>query len=148
MNTHFSKFIVFLLILFFAFYSCCEQSGKEYDLVIKGGRIIDGTGNPYFYGDVGISEDRIAKIGKISESKAQKVINANGLYVVPGFIDVHTHTDRLIDSLTQVKNYLLQGVTTVVGGNCGGSRYPLAPLFKALEEKGISIVEKNWPGPD
>ncbi|OQX95004.1 hypothetical protein B6I21_07700 [candidate division KSB1 bacterium 4572_119] len=88
---------------------------------------------------MGIQGERIAKIGNISADQGREVIDAKGLFVVPGFIDVHTHVDRLIDSLGQVKNYLLQGVTTTVGGNCGGSRFPLDELFKKLEKKGVAV---------
>ena len=132
---------IFVLVIFvlFSFFNKCSIDTPSYDIVIKSGKIIDGTGNPWFFGNIGIRGDRIAKVGKIDEVYAKKIIDANGLYVVPGFIDVHTHVDVLIDSLTDVKNYLLQGVTTAVGGNCGSSRFPLSDLFQNLEENKIAI---------
>ncbi|NOZ62167.1 MAG: D-aminoacylase [Calditrichaeota bacterium] len=129
--------LIFALTLLFLF--SCQTNNQTYDLIIRSGKIVDGAKNPFYYADIGIRGERIAAIGDLSDRKAKKIIDAKNLYVTPGFIDVHTHTDRLIDSLTQVKNYLLQGVTTVVGGNCGGSRYPLNKLFEKLEKKGIGI---------
>jgi N-acyl-D-amino-acid deacylase len=117
-------------------FSCGVES---YDLVIINGSIVDGTGTKMYTGDIAISGDRIVKIGSLKRSNAIQTIDASGLVVTPGFIDVHTHCDRGIKRVTTVDNYILQGVTTVIGGNCGGHRFPLAKLFSDLEEKGISI---------
>ena len=119
--------------------SCCCSRVSEPDIIIKNGQIVDGTGKPSYQADLAIKDGRIVEIGRLKAGKTTTVIDAKGLYVAPGFIDVHTHTDRKIDSEPAVMNYLLQGVTTVVGGNCGGSRYPLSELFGRLEEKGIAI---------
>lgn len=67
---------------------------REYDLVIKNGTIIDGTGLPRFKGDLAIRNGRIAKIGRVDASAAREVIDANGLIVAPGFVDLHTTTTR------------------------------------------------------
>ena len=107
----------------------------RYDILIKSGKIIDGTGAPWIRGDIGITGSRITRIGTIPDQYGEEIIDAENLYVAPGFIDVHTHVDTKIDSHPEVKNYLLQGVTTVVGGNCGSSRYPLKELFQAIESK-------------
>ena len=115
----------------------CGRAG--FDILIKNGTIVDGTGNPAFHADVAIKDGYIIAIGRLDGVRAGHVIDADGRVVVPGFIDVHTHTDRLIDSEPGVLNYLLQGVTTVVGGNCGGSRYPLRDLFQSVEQNGIAI---------
>ena len=114
-----------LLFLVFNFFTGCTQK-TNYDIIIKSGTIIDGTGHAEILADIGITSDRIVEIGTIPENKGENIINAKGLYVVPGFIDVHTHVDRKIAEEPTVKNYLLQGVTSVVGGNCGASEYPLS----------------------
>ena len=64
-----------------------------YDIIIKGGRILDGTGNPWFYGDIGIKNGKISRIGKLCSDTAEKVIDARGCIVSPGFIDMHSHSD-------------------------------------------------------
>lgn len=114
-------------------------SQQSYDLVIKNGFIIDGSGNPWFKSDIGIKHDKITKIGPIEKNQAGKVIDASNLIVAPGFIDVHTHCDRGIVEIPTVDNYILQGVTTVIGGNCGGHSFPLEKLFQKLEEEGASL---------
>ncbi len=113
--------------------------GQSYDLVIKNGLIVDGTGNQAYAGDIAIQGSRILKIGSLKGIRAMETIDASGLVVAPGFIDIHTHCDRGIERVPTVDNYILQGVTTVIGGNCGGHRFPLAKLYKDLEETGISI---------
>ena len=135
-----------IIILFFFITNCAPLKKpevvikeKKYDLVIKNGRIIDGTGNPWFKADIGIKGKRIVKIGRISEKEALRVIDAKGLYVTPGFIDIHTHCDRKISEYPEVKNYIYQGVTTVIGGNCGGHPFPLKELFEKLEKEGIAL---------
>ncbi len=90
-------------------------------------------------GDIGIRGDRIIKIGRLNSSPAQNVIDAKGLVVTPGFIDVHTHCDRAIAEVPTVDNYVLQGVTTVIGGNCGGHPYPVSQLFTRITEQGIAL---------
>ena len=112
---------------------------KPYDLVIKNGFIIDGTGNPWFKGDVGVKANKIVKIGIINKNFGKKVIDAQNLYVCPGFLDIHTHCDRRIVQVPTVDNYIFQGVTTVIGGNCGGHPLPLQELFEKIENKGISV---------
>lgn len=134
-----------LFLLFFSalcisvIFSSCLKSKKPYDLVIKNGLIIDGSGNPGFTADIAVKDKKIANIGTIEENQGEIVVDAKGLTVTPGFIDVHTHCDRQIKKCPTVDNYILQGVTTVIGGNCGGHPFPLGELFDTLEKKGISI---------
>jgi N-acyl-D-amino-acid deacylase len=111
----------------------------EFDLIISGGRVIDGTGNPWFKADVAIKDGRVAEIGLISPSRAARLIDAKDLIVAPGFIDVHTHIEGAILDLPAAENFLRMGVTSVVTGNCGGSALPLGEWFTRLEQKGISI---------
>jgi N-acyl-D-aspartate/D-glutamate deacylase len=101
--------------------------------------IVDGTGDPAFSGDIGIIGDTIVDIGDLSGKKAEKSINAGGLVVSPGFIDMHTHCDSGLgqtDSNINL-NYLIQGTTTVVTGNCGDGTYKIAEIKKEWEEQGI-----------
>lgn len=116
----------------------CVFYQRPYDLVIKNGTVFDGTGNPWYKEDIGIKGKKIVRIGFIPKSRAKQVIKATNLVVTPGFIDVHTHCDRRIDEIPTVDNYLLQGVTTVIGGNCGGHPYPLSELLTKLKKNGIS----------
>jgi len=66
----------------------------EFDIVVHGGRLIDGTGNPWFYGDIGIKDSKIASIGKIQPGAGRRAISAKGYVVTPGYIDMHTHSDQ------------------------------------------------------
>jgi len=115
------------------------QGAATYDLVILNGRIISGDGNPWFYGDIGIKKDQIVKIGSLQSSNSAKVIDAKGSYVAPGFIDIHTHAEKHITDIPAADNYLLQGVTTLVAGNCGGSFFPLSDLFYKINTMGIGV---------
>jgi N-acyl-D-amino-acid deacylase len=101
-------------------------SSKSFDVVIKGGTVFDGTGKPGFKADVGISADTITAVADdISSGRARKVIDAQGLCVSPGFIDIHSHSDSSIISYPTADSRVLQGVTTEVTGNCGGSIVPV-----------------------
>ena len=121
-----------LLLVFLA-----QANAEPYDVVIRGGRVVDGTGNPAFFADVGVKAGRIAEIGRIKE-KAASEIDAKGLIVAPGFIDVHTHADEVADN-PRAENFLRMGVTTVVAGNCGGSALDVGKALAEIEEKRISI---------
>jgi N-acyl-D-amino-acid deacylase len=98
---------------------------RSYDLILREATVIDGTRAPRFEADVAVEGDRIAAIGSLSSSKAKKEINASGKIVSPGFIDAHTHDDRLMLSGPEMAPKVSQGVTTVVAGNCGVSLAPL-----------------------
>jgi N-acyl-D-amino-acid deacylase len=124
---------ILLLIHFDLVYS------QPYDLVIKNGRIADGSGNPWFYADLGISNGRITKIGRIDASAAAQVIDAKSLVVAPGFIDVHAHVETGIMRMPTADNFLMMGVTTIVTGNCGGSWLAVGDSLHSLESKGVSI---------
>ena len=94
-----------------------------FDLIIKGGKVLDGTGNPFYRSDIGIKDGKIASIAKNLEG-AKKVIDANGLTVSPGFIDSHSHSDTQILTFPDQKEKVEQGITLSVGGMCGGSIVP------------------------
>lgn len=112
---------------------------KDYDLVIKNGRIVDGTGNPWFYGDVAIKNGRIEQIGKVDSSRAKRLIDAKNQIVAPGFIDVHGHIEGGIEKLPFSENMLQMGVTSIITGNCGFSETSLKDWFGKLEKLGISM---------
>ncbi|MGZ5289356.1 MAG: N-acyl-D-amino-acid deacylase family protein [Actinomycetota bacterium] len=107
---------------------------RTYDVVIKGGQVVDGTGGPARPDDVGIVGDRIAEVGRIDPAEAVRVIAADGRVVAPGFIDIHTHSDIGILQDPAAENMVRQGVTTNVTGNCGGSSAPIAEATRPLAE--------------
>ncbi len=98
-----------------------------FDLLIAGGTLIDGTRAPRFDADVGVREGRIAAIGDLAGQRARDRIDAGGLIVAPGFIDVHTHDDAALIGEPGMDFKVSQGVTTVIAGNCGISMAPLPP---------------------
>ncbi|HYO82829.1 MAG TPA: D-aminoacylase [Bryobacteraceae bacterium] len=114
-------------------------SSAPYDLLIRNARVVDGTGNPWFRADIGISEGRIEAVGKLADAEATRVIDAAGRVVAPGFIDVHTHLEGGIEKVPRADNYILDGVTSVVTGNCGGSRLNLAEWFAELEKNRLGL---------
>lgn len=114
----------------------------SYDLLIKNGRVLDGTGNPWFYADVAVKDGKIAAIGKLDGVKTARTINAQGKYVVPGFIDIHSHADNaLADAKTQsAPNKVAQGITTVVVNQDGRSpTWPIAKQKQTYEKQGIGV---------
>lgn len=121
----------------------CAQN-EDFDVLITDGRVIDGTGNPWFYADVGVRDGRIAAIGKLDDAEADRTVEAEGKYVVPGFIDIHSHAADADGGLTHEEkkyraapNLVMQGVTTIVGNQDGGGQWPIAPQKRQMEEEGI-----------
>lgn len=94
-----------------------------FDLVVRNGKIIDGTGSPWFWADIGIMEGKIVKVARNLDG--DNVIDASGSVVSPGWIDVHMHADHTVLGNTRLESYVHQGVTTATMGNCGLSMYPL-----------------------
>ena len=109
-----------------------------YDLVLRGGRVVDGSGNPWYVADVGIRGGRVAAIGRLDEAAAARVLDVRGLVVAPGFIDVHAHVESGLPRRPTADNFVLDGVTTLVTGNCGGSETDLPRFFGELRAGGIS----------
>jgi len=100
----------------------------DYDLVIHGGVIVDGSGSQAFRADIGIRDSKIAGIGSIDPESGTSIIEAQGLVVAPGFIDIHSHSDITLIVNPKAESKVRQGVTTEVVGNCGGSAAPLKGL--------------------
>src|SRR3989304_10570068 len=90
-------------------------------VVIRNGRILDGSGNPWFKGDVGVVDEKISAVGDLGKSDAGVEIDARGMMVCPGFIDIHTHSDMSFLVNPKADSKLTQGVTTEIVGNCGDS---------------------------
>jgi len=136
----------------------------SFDLVIRGGTIVDGTGGPCWRGDLGLVGDVIRAVGAIDPERGSRVLDVTGLHVAPGFIDIHTHSDGDILRYPTADSRVMQGVTTEITGNCGGSAAPrgedrpgsvdqelaeeygieggwtdVASYFEVLERVGISL---------
>src|SRR3954451_24851590 len=130
-------------------------AAQDFDVLIRGGRIVDGTGNPSFVGDVGIRDGKVAAMGRLAGKSARQTIDAAGLIVAPGFIDIHNHSDftMLVDG--NAESMIRQGVTSMIFGE-GGSAAPLKPgagawtdfkgYFAKLREKGISTNIGTYMG--
>ena len=121
-----------------------------FDLLILNGTVIDGTGKPHKTIDVGIKDGRISEMGDLNNMKASKVVDAKGLLVTPGFIDLHSHSDfaLLLDGSAQ--SFVRQGVTTEVIGNCGMSCAPLGDpdMLKRNIFCFLPPYEADWSGMD
>jgi N-acyl-D-amino-acid deacylase len=126
------------LILLFAFSSAICCSSTQIDLVIRNGFLVDGSGQPGEIQDIGVYRGRIVLIGPNLPHKGTLEIDASGLVVCPGFIDVHSHAEEGLLERPDNHNNILQGITTFVGGNCGDSPIDLEKFFDAVIAKGVS----------
>lgn len=120
-----------------------------YDIIIKNGTIIDGTGQKMFIGDIGVKEKKIKEVGDLRNEKAETIINAQGQYVSPGFIDINNHSDTYwrIFLNPDLESLVYQGITTIVGGNCGSSLAPLVnkDIIQTIQKwADIRTVNLNW----
>jgi N-acyl-D-amino-acid deacylase len=117
-----------------------------YDLILKNGKISDGSGNPWFRGEVGILNGKIKNIGQIS-GDSTCTLDINNLVVCPGFIDIHSHSDISVLVNPKAESKIMQGVTTEVIGNCGLSPAPMrAEIQEHLRRQFLpSEFEWNWP---
>jgi N-acyl-D-aspartate/D-glutamate deacylase len=111
----------------------------EADVVLRGATLYDGSGAPGKIGDLAIKNDRIVAVGTFQTKGAPKILDCTGLVISPGFIDLHTHSDYPLQKTptNANRNYLMQGVTTVVTGNCGSGPVDTAAYFRKMEEIGI-----------
>jgi len=123
-----------------------------FDTIIKSGQVFDGAGSPWFRADIGICGGKIVEIGRV-RGEANRVIDASKLFVCPGFIDTHTHSDVMVFVNPQADNVVLQGVTTQMMGNCGMSAAPLRGktmhpegfiFVKQVQEYGITVDWRSF----
>ncbi|MCE7737531.1 MAG: amidohydrolase family protein, partial [Candidatus Heimdallarchaeota archaeon] len=110
----------------------------DYDLLLLNGKILDGTGNLAYYGDIGVKDSKIVKLGILNNEKADRVIDVTGLTITPGFIDMHSHADFNLIQSPNAESLVKQGITSVVAGNCGFSLAPLKESSKATLEAAIN----------
>ena len=119
-----------------------------FDLIVRNGRVIDGTGTPWMRGDIGIQGERILAFGHLGAAEAAEIINVDGNVVCPGIVDIHSHSDWSITSNPGADSTLRQGVTTEVMGNCGMSMSPVSERNRAMVEnllwKAKSDDTVNW----
>jgi N-acyl-D-amino-acid deacylase len=130
--------ILQLIIALSIFASC---SKIDLDILIINGTIVDGSGDEPYKSDIGIINDRIVRIGDLSQLSSRRIIDANNLVVSPGFIDSHTHAIRGIFDVPTAESSLLQGVTTLTDGNDGTSPFPIDEHYQLIENTEIS---PNW----
>ena len=145
------KTALVLFILMFILIAGVEGQQAEFDLLIRNGRILDGTGNPSFVNDVGLRDGKIAAIGALANARAARVIDANGLAVAPGFIDIHNHSDDTVLEDGDAQSMVRQGVTSMIFGE-GGSAAPstawkdFSSYFAELKRRGVSTNIGSYIG--
>lgn len=128
-------------LIFIASLSLNTKAQESFDILILNGRIVDGTGNPWFDADLGIVDQHIVSIGNLENAQASRIIDAAGLIVAPGFIDPHTHAIRGIFDNPSAESSIRQGITTLLEGNDGSSPFPIDEHYQSIRETGIST---NW----
>jgi N-acyl-D-aspartate/D-glutamate deacylase len=144
-----SALAVFVLAAALICVAAAQQA--DFDLLIRNGRVVDGTGNPSFVGDVGVRDGKIAAIGRLANRTAARTIDASGLVVAPGFIDIHNHSDDTILEDGDAESMVRQGVTSMIFGE-GGSAAPSAAwkdfssYFAELKRRGIATNVGSYIG--
>ena len=136
------KNIIILLLLT----PCVTTAQTSYDVLIKNGKILDGTGNNWYYADIAVKDGRIVLIQKQINAVASKLIDAKGLVVAPGFIDVHTHIEGDELKTPTADNFIYDGVTTVIAGNCGASNIDMGKYFGWLDSLRLSVNTASLVG--
>jgi N-acyl-D-aspartate/D-glutamate deacylase len=116
------------------------QTPARYDVLVRNGRVLDGSGNPWLAADIGIRGGRIVDVGRLGNAPAARVIDANGLTVAPGFIDVHSHASGgLAGSLNEARQLIAQGLTTVMINPDGGGTADLRAQRAGFEQRGVGV---------
>lgn len=131
---------------FFVLVSLHTVAQKQADILIQYGKIIDGTGNSWFYGDIAVKDGKIVAIGNLKNWQAAKVIDATGLIVAPGFIDVHTHIEDDEMKNPSATNFIMDGVTTVITGNCGSSHIDVQQYLSFIDSLRLSVNVATFIG--
>jgi N-acyl-D-amino-acid deacylase len=126
-------------LIFFLLFFPLAALAQDCDLLIKNGKIIDGTGNSWYYGNMAVKDGKILKIGRDVNLPAKKTIDAKGLIVAPGFIDVHTHLEGDEIKEPNATNFILDGVTTCITGNCGSSNVDIGKYLRWIDSLQLSI---------
>jgi len=126
-------------ILMFLLFPIFSFGQTKVDILLRNGKIIDGTGNSWFYGDVAILNGKIISVGNVGTVSANKTIDATGLIIAPGFIDVHTHLEGDEAKTPTANNFILDGVTTCITGNCGSSEKDISTYFSFIDSLKLSI---------
>ena len=114
-----------------------------FDILLRNGKIVDGTGAPWFVGDIGIAGDRIAAIGNLSEAHGRRDIDAAGKLVCPGFVDCHSHSDLSILANLEATSSIYQGVTTEIVGQCGLGPAPISDISRAAMAQTVAHACPN-----
>src|SRR5688572_8279970 len=115
------------------------MSQEKADLLIKNGKVFDGTGNSWFYADLLIKDGKIIQMGKSQQLQANREIDAAGLVITPGFIDVHTHIEGEELKTPGAENFIYDGVTSLVTGNCGASAPDIAAYLRFIDSLRLSV---------
>ena len=129
--------LIFLLTGLFSIATLSHA--QTFDLLIRNGKIMDGSGNSWYYGDIGVIQGKIVFIGLKKNYDAKRVVDASFMIVAPGFIDVHTHIEGSEVTIPTADNFIFDGVTSVVTGNCGGSSLEVEKYFKRIDSVKTSI---------
>lgn len=121
--------------------SAAQPAGDTFDILIRNGRVLDGTGNPWYRADIGIRGDRIVAVGALGNAKAATIVDANDRFVSPGFIDVHSHAGPglLTDALKHAQPVLGQGITTVLVNPDGGGPVGIAEQRGTYGKQGLGL---------
>jgi len=138
-------------VLLFALLGSGFSQRADFDILIRNGRVVDGTGNPSFIGDVGVRDGKITAIGRLANRTAARAIDANGLVVAPGFIDIHNHSDDTVIEDGDAQSMVRQGVTSMIFGE-GGSAAPsekwkdFSSYYAELLRRGVSTNIGSYLG--
>src|ERR1044071_5877063 len=139
------KFGILLFLL------AAQAPAQDFDILVRGGTIVDGAGNPSYVGDLGIKAGKIVAMGRLAGKTAARTIDAKGLTVAPGFIDIHNHSDNTLVQDGNAQSFIRQGVTSMIFGE-GGSAAPsrqyadFDAYFSTLLKKGISTNIGTYVG--